>query len=927
VLLSSPLSPRVGVVVTVGAMVLTALVAGSADNAHATPPSGTRSTPAVASTATPSSPRPVLVPVTPTVRSYPVTGVSPAAVSRLATSGARRTASSYAGLSAPEPAHGVAITGATWTGKAPAGLTLEVRTRTTGSWSHWTTLAYDVEHGPSVGSQEAANARPGTDPFVAGDVDDVQLRALSDTGALPRGLALTVIDPGASRPAEVTSSKQATARTAAPSATATVPLGSATATPPPIINSRAAWGADEGLRDCCVEYGEVHAGFVHHTVNANDYTRAEVPAILRGIYAYHTQSRGWRDIGYNFLVDKFGRIWEGRYGGVSLPVVGAHTLNYNENSFAGSAIGNFETARPSAAMIDAYARLFAWKLSLHGVRPNSRQDVAGTPFNAINGHIDAAQTACPGRYLYAEIPSIIQKATAYQHLFVDRDQQRSFLRDRQPDVLLMTRTSGSVSFARGTGAPGFDSPLPPVSGFSGRNQVTAVRDVTGDGANDLMMRTAATGRTAVYPGRRDGTFGSPVHATTRWSGTDLFAGPGDVTGDGVADVVARRTATDALMVYPGRGDGTFGAGRTAITGFTSVDRLSAAGDFDRDGDRDLLARGVSGVLRVLLGDDRGHFPTSVSLAVGWSDLDVLGGVDLTGDGWPDVVGRDTATQTLSVFASVNGESLSEPIVSRSAQARPWTLSHDLNTDRRPDLVSIDREGALTVTPARRQNWVTAAHPTSMTWAGTDRVMVVGDWDGDGYVDAMAREQATGTMWLYPGQSAGGFGPRRGGWTGWNGRSLVTPVGDFDGDGQPDVMAKTRDGSIWLYPGRGLAGFGPPIVMRSSLPSGASIVSVGLWNKDGAPDVLVRTSDTMLLYPGNGPGGLDDPVTMATGFLGYNALLGAGDLTSDGQPDLLARSRGGRVWLIPGAQTSAKKPGGGFAPRRYVGSNWGEYFLG
>ena len=111
----------------------------------------------------------------------------------------------------------------------------------------------------------------------------------------------------------------------------------------PTIYSRADWGADERLRDCCVEYGEVHAGFVHHTVNANGYSRAEVPAILRGIYAYHTQSRGWRDIGYNFLIDRFGRIWEGRYGGITLPVVGAHTLNYNENSFAASAIGNYQS--------------------------------------------------------------------------------------------------------------------------------------------------------------------------------------------------------------------------------------------------------------------------------------------------------------------------------------------------------------------------------------------------------------------------------------------------------------------------------------------------------------------------------------------------------------------------------------------------------
>ena len=135
--------------------------------------------------------------------------------------------------------------------------------------------------------------------------------------------------------------------------------------PKPYIYSRAQWGANEKLRDQTARrYGTVKAGFIHHTVNANNYTAAQVPALLRGIYAYHTQSRGWRDIGYNYLVDRFGRIWEGRCGGVDQAVVGAHTLGYNEVSFAMSAIGNFDIAQPPQAVLNAYARLFAWKLSL-----------------------------------------------------------------------------------------------------------------------------------------------------------------------------------------------------------------------------------------------------------------------------------------------------------------------------------------------------------------------------------------------------------------------------------------------------------------------------------------------------------------------------------------------------------------------------------
>ena len=176
--------------------------------------------------------------------------------------------------------------------------------------------------------------------------------------------------------------------------------------PRPKIYTRSQWGANERLRERgSPDYGTVKAGFIHHTVNSNSYSSSQVPSLLRGIYAYHTQSRGWRDIGYNFLVDRFGRIWEGRYGGVTRAVVGAHTLGYNEYSFALSAIGNFDIKSPPTAVTSAYARLFAWKLSLYNIRAdNPRVYVKNRYFRAISGHRDAGQTACPGRYLYAKLP-------------------------------------------------------------------------------------------------------------------------------------------------------------------------------------------------------------------------------------------------------------------------------------------------------------------------------------------------------------------------------------------------------------------------------------------------------------------------------------------------------------------------------------------
>ncbi|MGH3506769.1 MAG: FG-GAP-like repeat-containing protein, partial [Nocardioidaceae bacterium] len=630
-----------------------------------------------------------------------------------------------AALTGAEPVTGVAVAGVTWSGQAPPGLTMSVRTRSDGQWSGWTELEYDEEHGPSAGSAEADLAHPGSDPIVLGTVDDVQLRVESDTNRLPRDMELELIDPGATvgtptaDPAS-TSGDTLLARSAATTSMAgTEPLVNIGATPKPMIYSRADWGADERLTDCCVEYGEVHAGFVHHTVNANDYTRAETPAVLRGIYAYHTQSRGWRDIGYNFLIDKFGRIWEGRAGGISLPVIGAHTLNYNEYAFAASAVGNFETAHPSSSMVDAYARLMAWKLSLHGVRPGSRQLVGGTVFNAINGHRDAAQTACPGRYLYAKVPTIISKAKTYQRGFAGRDIHHSFLQDPRPDALLLDR-SGALFSARGTGAPGFAPRSIAATGFGGHDQVFSVQDVTGDGLHDLMARRADSGVTSVHPGVAGGTFGAATMSTGRWSGMDLMAGPGDLNGDQKMDLVTRDATSGALLFYPGRGDGTFGLARTAIESLGGATAIAAGGDFNRDGPRDLLV--LDGAERLVLrpGNGTGAFGTPVVLARNWGGHDlVTGGYDASGDALPDVIARNAANRTIRIYVNIGGTRLSSPVGGMSPGVRMMSMTRDVTGDRKYDLIGVNARGKVLVFAGLQQNWLAPRRSQRLTWAGMD----------------------------------------------------------------------------------------------------------------------------------------------------------------------------------------------------------------
>ena len=97
---------------------------------------------------------------------------------------------------------------------------------------------------------------------------------------------------------------------------------------PPII-ARAAWARGQAPPGHAPEYGTVKLAFVHHTVNPNGYSAAAVPSMLLGIFQYHRYVRGFWDIAYNFLIDLYGRIWEGGRAGSTWPVIGAHAGAYN----------------------------------------------------------------------------------------------------------------------------------------------------------------------------------------------------------------------------------------------------------------------------------------------------------------------------------------------------------------------------------------------------------------------------------------------------------------------------------------------------------------------------------------------------------------------------------------------------------------------
>jgi hypothetical protein len=290
--------------------------------------------------------------------------------------------------------------GISWAGDVKHDV--RVRTRHNGAWTQWTTVGA-TDSGPDPRSHEARPVtRTVSEPLWVGKADSYEI-------SVPSGLtALRVHLVRETGPQLKLKTTESTAHAA----------GSM-----PPINTRAAWGAR--APKVAPEYDHVQMAFIHHTASSNSYGPGDVPGILRSIQAYHMDSNGWNDIGYNFLVDRFGGMWEGRGGGMDRPVVGAHVLGFNSGSTGVALIGDFGSGPAPGAQIDAAGRLLGWKLSLTGVNPTGTNNFrsadpssgakypSGTVVNLnnISGHQDANYTDCPGQ-AEGQLPQIRSTALA-----------------------------------------------------------------------------------------------------------------------------------------------------------------------------------------------------------------------------------------------------------------------------------------------------------------------------------------------------------------------------------------------------------------------------------------------------------------------------------------------------------------------------------
>ena len=349
------------------------------------------------------------------------------------------------------------VAGFTWTGGAdlPDGVRIYLRVRENGSWSPW----YLSE---AADSGRDDRATPGTGEFVTGGADAIQASVVGSS--LPAGLKLalvpsrpqgeevldaddlktteaaptpviedasaaenrgTQVDPAAmalpASPVPVT--QPAAASVAAP---ATVPVVAPAATTanglPVAVTTRAEWGANASYMSWDPEYARAGHVVVHHTAGTNSYSAGQSASIVRGIYYYHAVVLDWGDIGYNFLVDKFGTVFEGRSGSVAAPAgrmsIGAHARGVNTGTMGISMMGDYSAVSPSDAQLSSVGKMAGWFLKRAGISDvtgwaglhvwTTERYQAGSTISMprILGHRDVGYTTCPGNVGYSKLGTI-----------------------------------------------------------------------------------------------------------------------------------------------------------------------------------------------------------------------------------------------------------------------------------------------------------------------------------------------------------------------------------------------------------------------------------------------------------------------------------------------------------------------------------------
>ena len=295
----------------------------------------------------------------------------------------------------------VTVVGVRWSGPQDGGARMRVEQE--GAWGEWTSLEDGLATGPDEQGQEAGEW--GTEGTVLLDADRVQVELSGETEDARIESWTTYV----------------TAQDAATVAELPVPDAGPDGL---VVARRKDWAQD---MDLIPSAGPIRPSpkmgiTLHHTATDAYYAAEDVPAMLRAVYRYHAHTLDWRDVGYNAMVDRYGRVWEGRSGGLENNVQGAHSYGMNYDWFGLSSLGNHEISPVPQAELAGLARTAGWVLNLHGADVTQQKRYTNSylgwtrTLSTLHGHRDVYATSCPGWQMYQMLGALRTMVAAEQRL-------------------------------------------------------------------------------------------------------------------------------------------------------------------------------------------------------------------------------------------------------------------------------------------------------------------------------------------------------------------------------------------------------------------------------------------------------------------------------------------------------------------------------
>ena len=553
------------------------------------------------------------------------------------------------------------MAGLLWDSGELEHLFVQVRREDSG-WDPWVEVPVSADH-----SDDSSQERPGSDPVYTGTAIAARFAAVGAVEGTEAMLIDTEALAGESGPT-------------ASSLQSVVPAPAAWWQGPDFVRDREEWDTTNCRRPGeGYHFSTPRALVIHHTAGNNTYTEAEVPGVITGHCIFHVQGRGWDDLAYNYMVDRFGNVWEGRTGSKTAAIRGGHTAGFNGQTQGIAMMGNFTSAPPTAANIGGVQQIVDWLTGWHSIDPstsvtlyadagNTRGWEIGEPVRVptIIGHRDVSATSCPGGAFYAMLPSL-RASTSPENFGFDPAAIRCA--GRVPTIY------GTLGHDQIRGTPGPDV----IAGLAGNDLIY------GFGENDFICGGVGN----------DHLFGSAgLDNVVGQSGTDNCGGEGrDCEILANSEMFFYRH--DGLFrYYDIRDNGTLPLSLFAGSGYTRDWTAITAIDLDGDGQDEMFFYRDDGLFRYYDVRPNGSIGDPIlagsGYTRGWTSITA---VDLDGDRQDEIFFyRDDGLFRYYDIAP-NG-SIGQPIQSGNGYTTGWSAitAIDLDGDLRDEMFFYRDDG-------------------------------------------------------------------------------------------------------------------------------------------------------------------------------------------------------------------------------------------